>query len=138
MAQELRPAEHAGDLGNGLNLHLGAGAAAIAGVVIGVDRHGQRIGGARHRMRRLEHLPGIERVEVGVVVAQPVRGHFENAGHRGHLRVGLRARIERPAAQLNFALEQLGGAGEQAGDWIDGHGDLHRITATSVIVSFSF
>ena len=68
------PAEHGGDLADRLDLHLRAGAAAVPGVVVGIDVHGQRIGRARQRMRRLEHLPGIERMEVGIVVSQPM-GH---------------------------------------------------------------
>ena len=72
----------AGDLADRLNLHLRAGPAAVARVVVGVDRHGQRIGRPRQRMRRLEHLPGIERMEIGVVVAQPVRRRLQNPGHR--------------------------------------------------------
>ena len=95
VAQKLRPAEHCGDLADGLDLHLRAGPAAVAGVVVGIDGHGQRIGCARHRMRRLEHLPGIERMKVGVVVAQPVGDFFQNLRHR----MPDRPRIRRRAGQ---------------------------------------
>ncbi len=71
MAQKLRPAEHGGDGAHGFNLHLRTGPAAVARMVVGVDGHGQRISRPCHRMRRLEHLPGIERMEVRVVIAEP-------------------------------------------------------------------
>ena len=75
VAQKIaRPAKHAGDFGDGLNLHLGAGAAAVARMIVRVHRHGQRIGCPRHRMRRLQHLSRVKRVEIGIVVPQPVSG----------------------------------------------------------------
>ena len=58
-----------------------AGAAAVAGVVVGVDGHGQRVGGARDGMRRLEHLPGVEGMEVGIVVAEAVGDGVEDLRH---------------------------------------------------------
>ena len=123
VAQKLRPAEHAGDLGHRLDLHLRAGAAAVAGVVVGIDLHGQRIGGARHRMRRLEHLPGIERMEVGIVVAQAARSFRQHPRHCLRIRGAVRGGLEGgQGGKLRF--KQLGGAGEQAGDGIVGHGDL--------------
>ena len=73
------PAEHGGDLRDGLHLHLRAGAAAIPGMIVRVDSHGQRVSGAGNGMRRLEHLPGIQRVEIGIVVAQPERRLPESA-----------------------------------------------------------
>ena len=35
------PAEHGGDFADRFDLHLGAGAAAVAGMVVGVDEHGE-------------------------------------------------------------------------------------------------
>ena len=117
----LGPAEHGGDLADGLDLHLRAGPAAVAGVVVGIDGHGQRIGGARHRMRRLEHLPGIERMEVGVVVAPAGAPSPPEPGPC----VGMRRQADSKAgraAKLRF--KQLSGAGQQAGNRIVRHGDL--------------
>ena len=59
-----------------------ARAAAVEGMVVGIDCHGERVGGAGQRVRRLEHLPGIERMEVGVVVGHSFR-HL--AQHRSHV-----------------------------------------------------
>ena len=70
MAEMLGPAEHLCERGDGFDLHGGAGAAAVEGVVVGIDRHGQRVGGAGDGVRRLEHLPGVERMGVGVVVVE--------------------------------------------------------------------
>ena len=41
-------------------------------MVVGIDRHGQRIGRPRHRMGRLQHLARVERMEVGIIVPQPM------------------------------------------------------------------
>ena len=42
----LGPMEHLCERGNGFDLHSGAGAAAVQGVVVGVHRHGERVGSA--------------------------------------------------------------------------------------------
>ena len=122
VAQEFRPAEDSGDPPDGLNLHLRAGPATVARVVVGIDLHGQRIGGPRHRMRRLEHLPGIERMEVGVVVTQPARRGLQNPRHRRRDR----PRTRKVGQSRELRLKQFGGAGKQAGDWILGHGNLSQ------------
>ena len=129
VAQKLGPAEEASDRLDGLDLHLRAGPAAVAGVVVGIDGHGQRIGGPRHRMRRLEHLPGIKGVEVGVVVAQPA-GHIrQNPVDCLRGRGGLGSRFKgRQGSKLRF--KQLCGARQQMGYRIPGHEDLspyHRL-----------
>ena len=67
------PAEHARDVRDGFLLHRGTRAAAVERVVVRVDPHRERVGEARDRMRRLQHLAGVLRVEVRVVVAHAVR-----------------------------------------------------------------
>ena len=86
MAQEFRPAEDSGNLAHSLDLHLRAGPASIARMVVRVDGHGQRIGGTRQRMGRLEHLPGIKRMKIGIVVAQPARHIRQNPLYRSRIR----------------------------------------------------
>ena len=46
MAQIFRPAKHAGDGANRFYFHARAGAAAVERVVVGIDRHGESVGGA--------------------------------------------------------------------------------------------
>ena len=125
MAKELRPAEHPGDLGDRLDLHLRAGPAAVARVVVGIDGHGQRVGGARHRMRRLEHLAGIERMEVGVVVAQPARRLSRIRAIAAESAAGSEAG-ERRAMRQTAASSSSVARIKQIGDRIVGHGDLSR------------
>src|ERR1017187_9018624 len=120
------PAEHVGDFGDGLNFHLRTGSAAIAGVIIGIDGHRQRVGRPRERMRGLEHLSGIERMEVRVVVAQTMSGFIQNRlnfAQVGHLR----KRGMKSWQGVEFALETLRrvrkGVTEQTQNWIDFHND---------------
>src|SRR6185312_10095664 len=68
MAEMFRPMEHLCEGSDSLNLHGGAGAAAVEGVVVGIDGHRQRVGGAGKGMRWFEHLSGVERMGVGIVV----------------------------------------------------------------------
>ena len=75
-------AEHLCEGGDGFDLHGGAGAAAVESVVVGIDRHGQGIGGTRDGVRRLEHLAGVERMRVGIVVVQ-TSGDLLQDGGRG-------------------------------------------------------
>ena len=63
----------AGDPGHGLLLHRRGGPAAVEGVVVRVEEHRQRVGEPGDRMRRLEHLPDIERMMIRVVVLQSLR-----------------------------------------------------------------
>ncbi len=70
-----------GDFANRFYFHARAGAASVEGMVVGVDYHGERIGGAGQRVGRLEHLPGVKRMEVGIVVRHSL-GHLVH--HRGH------------------------------------------------------
>jgi hypothetical protein len=78
MAEMLRPAEHLGERVDSFKLHGGAGAAAVERVVVGVDGHRHRVGRARDGMRGLEHLAGVERMEVGIVVVHPLGGLGED------------------------------------------------------------
>ena len=91
------PAEHGGDLRDRFLLHGGTGAAAIERVVVGIDPRGQRIGRARYRVRRFQHLPGIERVEIREIIRHA-------GGHFGHYRVH------------SFAAGDFRGEGGQAGE----------------------
>jgi hypothetical protein len=97
VAKVLRPAKHAGKLADRLNFHLRTGPSAVASMVVGIDLHRQSVGGAGKRMRRLEHLPGIQRVEVGIVVAQTVGDALKNACHplgiRGGCEAGKRGKL---------------------------------------------
>ncbi len=126
-AARFGPAEHGGDLADCLDLHLGAGPSAVARMVVGVDVHGQRVGRARQRVRRLQHLPGVEGMEVGIVVAQPARNRFQHPLHsrfRGWLSEC------REAGKLRF--KQLGGARQQTGYRIVGHGDFSQYHSREV------
>ena len=113
----LLPAKHRRYVGYGFNLHLRAGPAAVARVVVGIDGHGQRIGRPRHRMRRLEHLPGIEGMEIGIVVAQPVCGGLKHSGNRSGIDTVFTRRLKfRQCRKLR--LKQFRGAGKQSWHWI--------------------
>ena len=73
------PAEHAGDLGDRLLLHLRALTPAVERVVVRVQPHRERVGQPRHGVRRLQHLARVERMEVRVVVLEARRGLLEHA-----------------------------------------------------------
>ena len=75
-------------------------------MIVRIEIHGQRISGPCHWMRRLQHLPGIERVEVGVIVRQPVCRGLQNPRHRRGIDGRLKLR-QRPKLRL----EQLCGSG---------------------------
>jgi hypothetical protein len=72
MAEVARQAEHRGQLRDRLLLHLRRGGAAVERVVVGVQQHGRRVRRPRDRHGRLEHLPGVVRVRIGVHVLQPI------------------------------------------------------------------
>ena len=76
VAEVRLPAEHARELGDRFLLHGRAGPPAVERVVVGVDPHRERVGEPRDRVRRLQHLAGVERMEVGIVVVQAI-GDFE-------------------------------------------------------------
>jgi hypothetical protein len=48
-----------------------------------VDPHRERVGEARDRMRRLQHLARVLRMEVRIVVAQPFRDLVQDLTQRG-------------------------------------------------------
>jgi hypothetical protein len=73
------------------SIHGGAGAAAIERVVVGIDRHSQRIRGAGDGVGGLQHLPGVERVGVRVVVVETRCNLLQDGGRwfaQRHCRVG--------------------------------------------------
>ena len=74
MAEEILPPEHRRDFPDRFFLHRRSGAPAVESVIIRIDPHRERIGQACYRMWRLEHLPGVERVEVGIVVLEAIGG----------------------------------------------------------------
>src|SRR6267378_8697354 len=78
MAEEIVPTEHRGDFGDCFFLHRGSSAAAVQGVIVGVDPHGERVSEASDGMRRLEHLAGVEGMKIGVVVLQALGGGLQD------------------------------------------------------------
>src|ERR1700733_5896267 len=81
MSQIIRPAEHTGDFANRFHLHTRAGATAVEGMVVGINCHGERIGGAGQWMRRLEHLPCIKGMEVWIVVSHSFSHLAQHCSH---------------------------------------------------------
>ena len=65
-------AEHHAQLLDDLDLERARARAAVERVVVGVDEHRRQVAGHRDRVRRLEHLAGVARVEEGVVVGHPL------------------------------------------------------------------
>ena len=72
--------EHPGQLGGDLAFHRGGRRAAVQGMVVGVDQHRGEVAGHRGRVRGLEHLPGVARVEERVIVRQPAGELREGRG----------------------------------------------------------
>src|SRR5262249_39970295 len=64
MPQMFAPTKHCGDLRYGFLLHGRRSAPPIKRVIVGIDPLRQSVGQPRYRMRRLKHLPGIERMKV--------------------------------------------------------------------------
>ena len=81
MSQKICPAKHCGNCANSFHFHARAGTAAVECVIVGIDVHGQRISGAGERVRRLEHLPGVKRMEIGIVVCHSLRHLAHDRGH---------------------------------------------------------
>ena len=69
----LGPVKHLCESGYGFDLHGRAGAAAVEGVVVGIDRHGQRVGGAGDGVRAASASGRRRGMGVGVVVVQAAR-----------------------------------------------------------------
>jgi hypothetical protein len=80
MAEKIVPAKHRGDFGDGFLFHLGGCAAAVEGVIVRIDPHCQSVGQARDGMRRLEHLSGVQRMKVRIVVMQALGGSVQHLG----------------------------------------------------------
>ena len=103
-------AEHGSQSGNRLLLHLAGRRAAIQRVVVRVDEHRGEIPRHGSRVRGLEHLAGVGRVEERVVAAQPPGEFGEDAGEPlvtdEHRRVGL----ERPELFLPLRYRRDGAA----------------------------
>ena len=83
VAQEGGPAEHGGELGDGLFLHGGTGFAAVERMVVGVDPEGQGVGGAGDGVGWLQHLARVERVKVRVIIVKEAGGLVQDFGHLG-------------------------------------------------------
>ena len=86
MAEKVRPPEHRGDFGDRFFLHRGRGAPAVERVIVGIDPHRQGIGEPRHRMRRLEHLSGVQWMKIRIVVVKALGcgvQHFREALRAG-------------------------------------------------------
>src|SRR5487761_1621498 len=65
MAEVSGPSKHVGERFNSLDFHLGAGAASIKGMVVGINPSSKRVDDTSDRVRRFEHLAGIKWVEKG-------------------------------------------------------------------------
>jgi len=72
VAQVGAEAERRRQVGDDLLLHLRRDLAAVERVVVRVDEHRGDVTRHRDRVRRLQHLPGVVRVEIRVVVAHPL------------------------------------------------------------------
>ena len=79
MPERLAVAEHRGDRRDRLALHLGGRRPAVERVVVRVQQHRRGVGRPGQRMRRLEHLPDVVRLAVGVGVGEAL-------GERGERR----------------------------------------------------
>ncbi len=90
VAEMRLPAEHAGDGRDRLLLHARARAPAVEGVIVGIDPRGERARGTRHRVRGLQHLSRVERMEIREVVEHALRDFAQHARHRCGVRAVLR------------------------------------------------
>jgi succinate-semialdehyde dehydrogenase/glutarate-semialdehyde dehydrogenase len=116
------PAEHRGDLGDGLLLHARARAPAVERVVVRIDPHRQHVRHPRHRVRRLEHLARVQRVEIRVVVAHRVGDLHQHVLdprdvvvplHRGQLAEAGRQTRQRPLEHGQGVLLEFQGSSPQ-------------------------
>jgi hypothetical protein len=76
-------------------------------------------------MGRFEHLSGVKRMKVGIIVPETVRRLFQNARNcqkvSGVLAVGFKG-----WQSAEFRLKHFRGAGKETGNWILEHGDLSQ------------
>ncbi len=102
--------EHGGQRSDRLLFHLAGRGTAVQRVVVRVDQHRGEIAGHRSRVRGLEHLAGVGRVEERIVAVQPPGEFGEGAGEPlvadEHRRVGL----ERPEPLLPLRYRRDGTA----------------------------
>ena len=102
--------EHGGQRSDRLLFHLAGRGPAVQRVVVRVDQHRGEIAGHRSRVRGLEHLAGVGRVEERIVAVQPPGEFGEGAGEPlvadEHRRVGL----ERPEPLLPLRYRRDGTA----------------------------
>src|SRR6185312_1194582 len=104
----LVPPKHLRDLRNRFDLHRGAGTAAVERMVVGIDRHRQCIRRARDGMRRLQHLARIQRMAVGIVIAQ-ARRRFLQDRRRAVIKRSLRRgwKMREPRIETALCLAKL-------------------------------
>ena len=116
--------EHGAQLLDHLDLQPAGPGAAVERVVVGVDEHRREVAGDRHRVRRLEHLAGVARVEEGVVVGHPLAERVPGGGQP--LRVGLArgVRVVGPEALLPGG-DERGGARDELGELVGAGGRRH-------------
>jgi hypothetical protein len=72
VTQVRTPPEHGRDLLHRFDFHGGAGSATIQSMIVRVDILGQGVGQPGHGVGRLEHLAGIEGVEVWIIVPHTI------------------------------------------------------------------
>jgi hypothetical protein len=79
-------------------------------------------------MRRLQHLAGIEGMEIRIVVAEPVSGRLQNAGDRVGVDDWVRSR-----EISKMLLKHLGGVGEQRGNRVAENGNLAGLSRLAAV-----
>src|ERR1700744_630419 len=78
------PAKHVGQCTDSFDFKMRTGTSAVEGMVVGIEPHRHRISCARDGVRWLEHLSGVKRMEIGVVVGHPVGDLGQYCGHGGN------------------------------------------------------
>ena len=78
VAQVRFPADHARERCDGFLLHRGTGPTAVERVVVGIDLQGHFVGEARDGVWRFEHLAGVQRIAVWIVVFQALRDFLQH------------------------------------------------------------
>ena len=124
------PAEQGSNLRHRLFFHLRAGAPAIQGVVVGVDPQREHISSARHRVRRFEHLPGVQRVEVGIIILHALGGFQQHGFHA--FGVDQRRFVRRQVGEAAFQFFE--GTGENGeGVFFEGHGIREQVVREQAV-----
>ena len=73
MAQETRPAEELCHFSHGFFFEVRTRNSSVQGMVVGIDPKREHIRQACDRVRWLQHLPGVIRVKIGIVVLHALR-----------------------------------------------------------------